>query len=188
YRLRALFRQGTLDKEMRDEMRLHLERRTEVLVGRGMTPDEARLAARKEFGNVGVLQEEGRDARGTQWLDSLRGDIRFALRHFRRRRLATGTIVAVLSLGIAVHAFELTLLRIITVRPPPGISSSLPLARVRGMARLENRPDWHPRKISYQEAQRFAALDGVFSSIALESGSRVVLGSGDRERVVTVLF
>jgi predicted permease len=173
---------------MQDEMRAHLERRAGVLVGQGMTPGNARLAARREFGNVGMLQEEGRDARGTQWLDSLFGDVRFALRHFSRRRLATATIVTVLSLGIAVHAAELTLLRIVTLRPPPGISSSLPLARVRGMARLENRPDWHPRSMSYQEAHRFAALDGVFSSVALEARSRVVLGSGDRERVVTVLF
>ena len=66
YRLRALFRQDKLEHEMQDEMRLHLERRTQVLVGRGMTPDQARLAARKEFGNVGVLQGEGRDARGRQ--------------------------------------------------------------------------------------------------------------------------
>ena len=188
YRLRALFRPGMLEREMQDEMRLHLERRTEVLVGRGMTPDEARLAARKEFGNVGVLQEEGRDARGTQWFDSLLGDTRFALRHFGRRRLATATIVAVLSLGIAVHAFELTLLRIVTLRPPPGISSSVPLARVRGMYRPANQPEWSGRWMSYQEAQRFAALDGVFSSVALEATSKVVLGSGDDERVATVLF
>src|SRR4051812_15439548 len=100
YRLRALFRRNALEDEMQAEMSLHLAQRIEVLVGRGMTPDDARLAARKEFGNVGVLQEEGRDARGTQWLDSLLGDIRFALRHFGRRRLATATIVAVLSLGI----------------------------------------------------------------------------------------
>src|SRR3954469_20807166 len=125
YRLRALFRRGLLEHDMQHEMHLHLQRRTDVLVGRGMTPDEARFAARKEFGNVGVLQEEGRDARGMQWLDSLLGDIRFAMRHFGRRRLATATIVVVLSLGIGVHAFELTLLRIITHRPPPGISSSL---------------------------------------------------------------
>jgi predicted permease len=188
YRLRAFLRRGKLEHEMQDEMRLHLERRTEVLVSRGMTPDDARLAARKEFGNVGVLQEEARDARRTQWLDSLLGDIRFALRHFGRRPLATATIVAVLSLGIAVHAFELSLLRIITRRPPPGISASVPLARVRGISRPEDQPEWSGRWMSYPEAQRFAALDNVFSSVALEARSRVVLGSGDNERVVTVLF
>jgi predicted permease len=188
YRLRALFRRGFLEHEMQGEMRRHLDQRAVVLVGRGMTPDEARLAARREFGNVGVLQEEGRDARGTQWLDSLLGDIRFALRHFRRRRVATATIVAVLSLGIAVHAVELTLLRIVTLKPPPGISSSVPLARVRGMYRPANRPGWEGRWMSYQEAQRFAALDGVFSSVALEARSRVVLGSGDHERVANIFF
>ena len=68
-----------------------------------------------------MTPDGSRTAAGAQWLDSLRGDIRFALRHLGRRRLATATIIAVLSLGIAVHAVELTLLRIVTRRPPPGI-------------------------------------------------------------------
>jgi putative ABC transport system permease protein len=194
YRFRALFRRGALESEMLDEMRLHLERRIAVLVERGMTPAAARLAARKEFGNVSVHQEEGRDARGTQWLDTLLGDLRFALRHFGRRRLATATIVAVLSLGIAVHAFELTLLRVATVKPPPGISSSVPLARVRGLYRAANQPEWSGRWMPYPEVRQLAALDGVFSSLAVSSFARVVVarGIGRRddidEQVVTVQF
>ena len=173
---------------MQDEMHAHLERRTQMLVGSGMTLAAARLAARKEFGNVGVHQEDARDARGTKWLDTLLGDIRFALRHFRRRRLTTATIVVVLSLGIAVHAFELSLLRIVTVKPPPGISSSLPLARVRGMSRPANQPGWNARWMSYAEVQRFAALDSIFSSLAYFTWSRVVAGTGDNERVLTAHF
>lgn len=188
YRLRALFRHGALEHEMQDEMRTHLERRTEALVGRGMTPAAARLAARREFGNVGVLQEEGRDARGREWLDTLAGDLRFALRHFSRRRFTTATIVAVLSLGIAIHAFELTLLRIVTVRPPAGISSDEPLARVRGLVRPVDQPEWSGRWMPYPEVQRFAALDGVFSSVAASTVSRVVIGSGADERAATVHF
>lgn len=136
-----------------------------------------------------------RDARGTQWLETLLGDIRFALRHFARRRLVTATIVAVLSLGIAVHAFELTLLRIATVKPPPGISSSVPLARVRGLSRAANQPEWSGRWMPYPEVRQLAALDGVFSSLAVSSFSRVVVAPrfarGDNmgdETVVTVQF
>jgi predicted permease len=188
YRLRAVFRREALEREMQDEMRSHLERQIEVLVGRGMTPAAARVAARKEFGNVGMLQEESRDARGTQWLDTLLGDIRFALRHFARHRLATATIVIVLSLGIAVHAVELTLVRIATVKPPLGISSSVPLARVRGKYRVANQTEWYGRWMPYPEVRRIAALNGVFSSVAVFTSSKVVVGSDDNEQVVTVQF
>ena len=73
----------------RAEMRDHLERATERLVQRGMSPEDARLQARREFGNVATLQEDARDARGARWIEALAGDVRFALRHFARRRLAS---------------------------------------------------------------------------------------------------
>ena len=63
YWCRAIFRRSALEREMRDEMQLHLDRRTDLLVARGMSRDDARLAARREFGNVAVLQEDARDAR-----------------------------------------------------------------------------------------------------------------------------
>lgn len=66
-RLGAVVRRGAVEREMLDEMTLHLDRATERLMRRGMTEDEARAAARREFGNVAVLQEEARDARGGRW-------------------------------------------------------------------------------------------------------------------------
>ena len=51
-----------LEREMQEEMQSHLGRATERLVARGMMPDAARLAAKKEFGNVAQLQEAYRRA------------------------------------------------------------------------------------------------------------------------------
>src|SRR5881392_2786357 len=101
---RALVRRSTLEREMRDEMQLHLDRQTDLLVSRGMTRADARIAARREFGNVGVLQEDVRDARPMRWLDSVAADIRFAFRFFARKPLSSATIVLVLELGIAGYA------------------------------------------------------------------------------------
>src|SRR6185295_15657385 len=95
-RLRAVFGRAANEREMLDEMALHVERTTERLMARGLSEHDARLAARREFGNVGVLQEEARDVRGARWIESLTGDVRFALRHFSRRPLHVLTIVCVL--------------------------------------------------------------------------------------------
>jgi hypothetical protein len=88
-RMRAVAARRALERDMHDEMREHLARAAERLVARAMSPAEAAHAARREFGNVALLQEEGRQARGAQWVGELAADIRFALRHFRRRKVAT---------------------------------------------------------------------------------------------------
>src|SRR6185503_3535900 len=96
-RLRAILTPRALNDDMQAEMREHLDRATERLVARGMSPEDARIAARREFGNVTVIQEEARDARGDRWMDSLRGDLRFAFRYFARHKATTAIIVAVLA-------------------------------------------------------------------------------------------
>src|SRR5215216_18966 len=93
YRLRALVRRSAMEREMHDEMQLHLDRQTELLVARGMSRADARIAARREFGNIGIHQEDGRDVRGFGWVESIGADIRFAFRFFARKPLSSATIV-----------------------------------------------------------------------------------------------
>ena len=51
-KISALFRRDRLDAEMAEEMRLHLEMLAERKRAEGMTAEEARFAARREFGGV----------------------------------------------------------------------------------------------------------------------------------------
>jgi hypothetical protein len=85
-RLRAVVARRALERDMQEEMREHLERATERYVARGMSTADARRAARREFGNVAVLQEEARDARDARWVEALIADTRFAFRYFARHR------------------------------------------------------------------------------------------------------
>ena len=78
--LRSLFRRDVVELEMSDEMQLHLERAAERLMARGMSAADARAEARREFGNVGVIQEEARDARGVRSSPKLWDDLRYSLR------------------------------------------------------------------------------------------------------------
>src|SRR5688572_28443453 len=101
--LRSLFGRRTLENEKQAEMRDHIESATQRLIARGIAPDEARLQARREFGNVTALQEDARDAPGSRWLEAVAGDVRFAFRHFTRRRATVTIIVAVLALGTGAN-------------------------------------------------------------------------------------
>src|SRR3954468_3771930 len=135
--LRAIVRRSALEREMRDEMQLHLDRQTDLLVARGMTREDARVAARREFGNVGMHQEHGRDARGVRWLDSTGADVRFAFRFFARKPLSSATIVLALAFGISGYAALIGAVQSVVMRPPPGVPRDVPLVQLRATVRMK---------------------------------------------------
>src|SRR5215470_526045 len=67
-RLRSLFRRAQADQELDDELRDHLERKTEEYVAKGMAPEEAHRRVRLDLGGVERVKEECRDARQVNWI------------------------------------------------------------------------------------------------------------------------
>src|SRR4051812_31892376 len=66
---RSLFLRCRADAEMKEEMSFHLEQRAADYAAEGLPESDARYAAQRRFGNVGSLQERGRDAWGFGWLE-----------------------------------------------------------------------------------------------------------------------
>src|SRR5207237_8771245 len=83
-RLRSLFRRAQADQELGDELRDHLERRTEEYVARGMTQEEAHRRARIDLDGIEQTKEKCREARRVNWIQDLVQDLRFGLRFFRK--------------------------------------------------------------------------------------------------------
>lgn len=121
--LRAYWRKRKLDAEMAQEMRVHLEMSEERKRAAGMTSEEARYAALREFGNVPSVQERARDARGGRWLDELRQDVRSALRQIAKSPGYAIVVVLTLAFGIAVNNVLFGVVNMFFLRP-----SSLPAA------------------------------------------------------------
>jgi hypothetical protein len=100
HHFRSLFRKERLDEELSEELRFHVERQVNENIAAGMMPEDARRAALRELGGVEQIAEECRDMRQTQWLETLRQDIRFGIRTFRRRPGFTSCVLAILAAGV----------------------------------------------------------------------------------------
>jgi predicted permease len=177
--LRAVFRRNALDREMRDEMSLHIQQATERLMARGLSETEARHAARREFGNVAALQEEGRDARGARWIESLSADVSFAFRHFSRTPITAITLVLVLALGIGVNSVIFSVLQAFILRAPPAVAVDESLVRVRGTVLVRSRGRLRPREFSGPELNALARQTETFASVAGWSEAQLMLDRGD---------
>lgn len=101
-RLRSLCSASTVDRELEEELRYHLEQQIEANVARGMPPDAARTAALRALGGIEQRKEECRDTRRMSWLIDAARDLRHGARLLMRSPVFA--IVAIFSLGIAIGA------------------------------------------------------------------------------------
>src|SRR5580658_8092625 len=100
--LHRFLRREDRDAELAEEISFYLEIATEDNIGRGMSPAEARDAARRKFGNGTLIREEVYRMSTIGFLDTLGRDVRYGLRTLRLN--PTFTVVALLTLGIGIGA------------------------------------------------------------------------------------
>jgi len=141
---------SNVGRDFDEEMRFHLEQRTEENIRLGMNARDARAAAIRRFGNVMLTKERTEDANMFRWIDDLRRDAHYALRMLWRSPGFSALAILCLTLGIGANAAVFSWIEGILLRPFPLVVEQDRLFAVtgtnrgtQGLARDDmSWPDW----------------------------------------------
>jgi hypothetical protein len=163
------------DADFRQEIEAHIALEADRLIADGMSPADARDAARRAFGNTTIAAERYYESRRRVWLIDLGRDVRYGLRLLARNPGFTVVAVLTLALGIGANTAIFSLINSVMLRPLP-VREPGRLAIIAGIGR--GFPAWD------QIRQRA----GLFESVAAWGPSQFDLSSGGETRWVDGLW
>jgi predicted permease len=106
-------------EELEQDIRDHIDRETQDNIARGISPEEARYAALRKFGNVTRIQEDTRDVWSLVWFEQLLEDVRYGFRLLRRSPLFSLAAILTLAIGIGANTAVFTVVHAVLLQPLP---------------------------------------------------------------------
>ncbi|MBV8115478.1 MAG: ABC transporter permease, partial [Silvibacterium sp.] len=116
-RVEMLLRRGHAAQQLDEELRFHLERQVAEYVAAGMSPEEARHAALRAFGNPAALRDRARETWSWSGVESVLRDARIAARTLMRAPGFALTAIGIMVLGIGANVALFTVVRAVLLKP-----------------------------------------------------------------------
>ncbi len=118
-RFKAIFWRRHVEAELDEELQTHLELQIRKHIAAGMSAQEARTKARRDFGGVELAKESCRDARRVNFIDNFLQDCRYAVRGLRRDSVLTLVALLTLAVCIGANTTVFSIVDSVMVRPLP---------------------------------------------------------------------
>jgi predicted permease len=176
-RLLALFRKRNLDRELDGEVLAHLELAERDAIAAGLTPEEARQAARRSFGGIEQMKEDHRDHRSVLWMENLLRDFRYGMASLARDPGFAAVTIGLLALGIGANSAMFSIVDTVLLKP-------LPFPEPERMVRV-----WESPPEGRNGTTTFTFLDwkrqsDIFEALSVECSTKAAIAtSGDPARV-----
>src|SRR6266446_2302249 len=178
-RWRSLFRRGHIERELDDELRFHLELQIEENITAGMSPEEARYAARRTLGRLAQMKEECRDMRRVNFIETLLQDIRYGWRMLHKSPGVTTVAIVSLALGIGANTAIFTIIDAVMLK-------MLPIKNPSELVQLSRYSQGQHGNFPYPDYEQLRdqnhVLAGVFA-VSYPSGLKMRV-AGETERVL----
>jgi hypothetical protein len=183
-RIRSSFERRTFESAFDEEVEAHLALLTDHFIERGLSPEEARYAARKQFGGVTQMKNELRDRSRFRLLEAVIQDCCYVLQQLRKSPVFAAAAISTLAIGIGANAaiFSLVdqlILRLLPVQDPQRVVALAGMGKFYGDSQGHN-------PVSYPMYEDIRDHNQVFSlmvcrlpqnfTVSISSESEVVRG------------
>src|SRR5262252_4710221 len=122
-RVSGLFKRNVIERDMHKEMQFHLDMLVQELESAGMSAQDARNTAKRRFGNLTRLQEQGREIRGGGMLEEFGQDLHYGIRMLRRSPAFAALAILCLTVGIGANAAVYSWIEGVLLRPYPLVAN-----------------------------------------------------------------
>jgi hypothetical protein len=182
-RIVGLVRRRRRDAGLDEEIHTHLDLLATEYMRRGLSADQARDAARREFGGVEQVKEQWRDTARMRWVEELADDVRYAVRTLLRR--PGFSVVALLTIGLGCGATTVmfTVLNAVVLEPLPYPHADTLLnvfERTKAIVDYRFGDRWAFSYPNFVDCRRQA---GSLELAAFRNAGGILTGAGDAEYV-----
>jgi len=175
-------------EQLDEDIREHLDRETQDNIDRGMSPEVARYAALRKFGNVARVKEQTHAVWSLVWLEQLLQDIRFGARTLWRSPGLTVAAITAIALGVGINVGIFSVLNGLALRllPVPRAQEIVSVNQIfhfqgQGDRFIHNNPGW----FSYAEYLEYRDHNDVFSGVvAYEPYVDATLADGNVRQIL----
>src|SRR5262245_46604949 len=181
---RNLFAKGEVERDLDAELKAYVELLTEEKIRAGMSPDEARRAARVEAGSIEHIKDEVRDVRKGSVLDSGWQDFRYGIRLLKRSPGFSALAILTIGLGIGANSAIFSVINGVVRKPLAYPDSDRLMFITSQFPTLNFNKFWisPPEYFEFKEHTRAFAHVGAYSTGAMN------LSEGDRPERVNTAF